>query len=244
MSQWTYSRIDRVDSGEVHCVFCNRPLRSGRVIILNDENGADAYAGPACARKHAGAPSEQVIDLSKMAMLMVLAGEPDMNDGPADPGAKNKRKATKAKVAVEADMCALYLVMRLDHMPGFAGHATQKLRNCQGELASPRGLSDESRLYIGRLQAKAKAENTIYSFRNVERCIGAAHWLRLAIKHTKPERRDFLEKMLLSLQEQWRLTAKQIEAINRWGEVVRKDVPEYPALDPAAFVGVNSPRFS
>lgn len=244
MNQWTYSRIDRIELEEVHCVFCHRPLRSGRVIVLSDENGTEAYAGPACARKHAGAPTEQVIDLSKMAMSIVLADDPDVDAGPSDSAVSGKRKPTKSRASVETDACVLYLNMRLEHMRGFAGYATQKLRDCHTELSSPQGLSAESRLYIGRLQAKAKAANTIYSYRNVEHCIGAAYWLRLAIEQTKSDRRDFLEKMLRSLQEHWRLTAKQIEAINRWGEVVRKSVAHFPKLDPAAFDGVSVPRFS
>lgn len=75
MKQWTYARIDRVDSGMVHCEFCNRALRSGRLIVVRDESGSESYAAPACARKHLGALTEATIDLSRLAMALVARGD-------------------------------------------------------------------------------------------------------------------------------------------------------------------------
>lgn len=243
MSMWTYARIDRIESGEVHCVFCNRALRSGRLIVLRDEAGVEAYAGQACAKKHVGAPTEPILDLSKMAMLLVLkeAGERPIssdNAGDVDQGKPHERRKL-----MEFDEVANYLRLRAEHMPGFSGNATQRLREFHDQLVSDDGLTDSARLYVERLLAKSKAANTIYSARNVERCIGAAYWLKVAIEHTKPERREFLDKMLHSLREHWRLSSKQVEGINKWGEGVRKKVLDFPVLDALAFEGVQVPRF-
>ena len=246
MSKWTYARIDRNELGQVHCVFCNRPLRSGRLIVLRDDSGAEAFAGPTCAKTHVGAPSEPVLDLSRMAMLLVVRGEtPVRVGGGNDPGDDTQRPeparprpASKTKPDEVAD----YLRLRVEHMQGFAGNATQTLREIHRQLDSEAGLESGARLYVERLLAKSKKSSTIFSYRNVERCIGAAYWLRVAIENTKPERREFLERLLSSLHEHWRLTSKQIEALNRWGEGVRKTIKDYPILDVGAFNGVQAPR--
>lgn len=245
MKTWTYLRIDRIESGEVHrprCVFCGRGLSSGRLIVLRDESGMEAYAGPSCAKNHLGAPTEPILDLSKMAMMLVLKqNDVDSNPGAGRPDDPRPKRAGRAQ-ALEVDEVAQYLCLRAEYMPGFSGNATQRLREFHEQLGTPAGLSDEARLYVERLLAKAKSANSIYSFRNVERCIGAAFWLRIAIEQTRPERREFLERMLVSLHKYWRLTQKQIEAVNRWGEGVRKQAPDFPILDADAFEGVHAPH--
>ncbi|MPQ69255.1 hypothetical protein [Pseudomonas sp. MWU12-2323] len=246
MSLWTYARIDRIESGEVHCIFCKRALRSGRLIVIHDEAGVEAYVGPACAKKHLGAPTEPILDLSKMAVLLVLkeakeAGESHIALDSADD--VGHAQPNGHRQLIEVDEVASYLRLRAEHMPGFSGNATQRLREFHEQLFSDGGLTDSARLYVERLLAKSKAANTIYSARNVERCIGAAYWLKVAIEHTKPERREFLGKMLRSLREHWRLTSKQVEGINKWGAGVRKTVLDFPVLDASAFDGVKVPRF-
>lgn len=247
MMQWTYARIDRVESGLVHCVFCNRALRSGRLIVLRDESGGEAYAGPACAKKHVGAPTEPILDLSKMAMLLVVKldepDEPDEQGGDSPSGKKSSSRGVKTQ-SLERDDVVHYLRLRVEHMPGFSGNATQRLREYHSQLQNPGQLGENERIYVERLMGKSKAANSIYSLRNVERCIGAAYWLRIAIEQTKQDRREFLEKMLRSLCENWRLSTKQIDAINRWGEGVRRSVSNYPVLDVAVFEGVQAPRFA
>lgn len=69
MKQWTYARIDRVESGMVHCEFFNRALRSGRHIVVRDESGAESYAGPVFARKHQGALLRRLYFLLRMQLL-------------------------------------------------------------------------------------------------------------------------------------------------------------------------------
>jgi len=246
MSKWTYARIDRNELGQVHCVFCNRPLRSGRLIVLRDDSGVEAFAGPSCAKTHVGAPSEPILDLSRMAMLLVVRGEaPVRGGGGNDPDDDMQRPEPARPRPVsknKPDEVADYLRLRVEHMQGFAGNATQTLREFHRQLDSEAGLESDARLYVERLLAKSKKANTIFSHRNVELCIGAAYWLRVAIENTKPERREFLERLLSSLQEYWRLTSKQIEALNRWGEGVRKTIKDYPILDVGAFNGVQAPR--
>ncbi len=247
MSKWTYARIDRNELAQVHCVFCNRPLRSGRLIVLRDESGTEAYSGPECAKKQLGPPTEPVLDLSRMAMLIVVKGEQMPSGTPGDPfdDATPKRSGRKAvAVSLKADDVVDYLRLRVEHMPKFSGNATQKLRDFHSQISLEAGISPDARLYVERLLAKSKQANTIYSHRNVERCIAAEYWLRIAIEHTKPERRDFLVSMLQRLHEHWRLTTGQVEAINRWGEGVRKSFEAFPVLEVTAFEGVHEPRFA
>lgn len=247
MSKWTYARIDRNELAQVHCVFCNRALRSGRLIVLRDESGTEAYAGPECAKKHLGAPAEPVLDLSRMAMLLVAKGLQPSSGDPGDKldGSKSKRAGRQAGMPlIKADEVVDYIRLRVEHMRGFSGNATQKLRDFHSQLLRDAGITSDARLYVERLLAKSKQANTIYSHRNVERCIGADYWLRVAIEHTKPDRRDFLVGMLQSLHDHWRLTSRQIEAINRWGEGVRKSFEVFPVLDVTAFEGVHAPRFA
>lgn len=248
MSKWTYARIDRNELGQVHCVFCNRPLRSGRLIVLRDDSGVEAFAGPSCAKTHVGAPSEPVLDLSRMAMLLVVRGEAPVRGGagndPDDETLRPEPARPRPGGKTEPDEVADYLRLRVEHMQGFTGNATHTLREFHRQLSSEAGLGRDARLYVERLLAKSKKANTIFSHRNVELCIGAAYWLRVAIENTKPERREFLERLLSSLHEYWRLTSKQIEALNRWGEGVRKSVKNFPVLDAGAFSGVQDPRYA
>lgn len=244
MTQWTYARIDRFESGEVRCIFCNRALRSGRLIVLKGEVGSEAYAGAACAKKHVGAPTEPLLDLSKIALRMVVKEIALREPGGDDPSAKAASKAESKLIPPQLDEATQYIRLRVEHMEKFAGNTTDRLRQFHTQLHSAEGLGESERLYVVRLLAKSKANNTTYSLRNVERCIGAAYWLRIAIEHTKIDRRDFLEGMLRSLREHWRLSAKQIDAINRWGEGVRQAVSDFPVLDASAFDGVHTPRFA
>lgn len=247
---WTYTRIDRIEGKEVHCVFCNRPLRSGRVLVVKDSEGVEAYAGPTCAKKHVGSPTEQLLDLSKMAMLLV-AKSPDQKSTPASAPAEpdcgevqSAKQVSPPRTQLDADDVVNYLRLRAEHMPDFTGHATARLREFHSQIDSEPGLSADARLYTERLMSKAKAANSIYALHNIEKCIGAAFWLRLAIEHTKPDRREFLETMLRSLHENWKLSFGQIQAVNKWGDGVRKQVRDFPVLDTSAFSGVQAPRFS
>lgn len=155
MSMWTYARIDRIESGKVHCVFCNRVLRSSRLIVLRDEAGVEAYTGQACAKKHVGAPTEPILDLSKLAMLLVLkeAGERPFSSDNAE--AVDQAKPQERRQLMEFDEVANYLRLRAEHMPGFSGNATQRLREFHVQLVSDDGLTDSARLYVERLLAKS-----------------------------------------------------------------------------------------
>lgn len=242
MSRWTYARIDRVDASVVHCVFCNRPLRSGRLIVLSDQDGKEVYAGKSCAAKHLGPPTEQLLDLSKIALLAILDAKPTPVDKPSVSRAKTERAPAVIGSSLPMDEPTLYLLLRRRYLVGFAGNMTQRLRDiCNAQDASGK-LADDERRYVERLLFNAEKDNSIYSLANAQRCVGAAYWLRLAIAETKPERREFLEKMLASLCENWRLTAKQLDAVNRWGEGVRRTLPAFPVLYPGLFDAVISPR--
>lgn len=242
MSRWSYARIGRVDASVVHCVFCNRPLRSGRLIVLNDQDGNEAYAGKSCALKHLGPPTERLLDLSKIALLAVLEAKPSPVQKPPAPFKPTEKNSAAIASSLPTDEPILYLLLRRQYLVGFAGNMTQRLRDiCNAHDASGT-LADDERRYVERLIVNAQNDNSIYSLANVQRCVGTSYWLHLAIAETKPERREFLEKMLASLCENWRLTAKQLDAVNRWGEGVRKTLPAFPVLNPRLFEGVISPR--
>jgi hypothetical protein len=244
MTEWSYARIDRIEFGVVHCVFCKRQLRSGRVTVLHGVAGVEVYSGPDCAKKHVGQPTEQILDLSKLAMMIVLKGESPPADQHVDPAKiKPSKRAARAQF-LEADEVAQYLRLRAEHMGGFSGAATAKLRDFHQKLSTDDGLDSHSRRYVERLLAKSKLNNSIYSLHNVELCIAAAYWLRIAIDQTRPDRRDFLSRLLECLQEHWRLSKKQVDAINSWGDGVRKVYKDFPVLDSLVFDGVQAPRFA
>ncbi|MCZ9717926.1 hypothetical protein, partial [Pseudomonas aeruginosa] len=69
------------------------------------------------------------------------------------------------------------------------------------------------------------------------------HWLVEAVQHTNKDRREFLEQMQTHLHRFWMLTPKQMAAINRWGEHIRKRIDDFPLLDEEAFSGVTLPEF-
>ncbi|MFL1449312.1 hypothetical protein ACI77O_13025 [Pseudomonas tritici] len=190
---------------------------------------------------------ETLLDLSKLALLLVVKG--DAQTTPKADACLDSRRSDElitpqpSRHTLPMDEVATYLRLRAEHLVGFAGHITARLLVFHEQLDSDEGLADDSRLYVERLLAKAKSENTIYSLSNVERCFGAVYWLRVAIDNTKPDRREFLECMLKGLYENWRLTFGQIQAINRWGEGVRKAVPAFPVLEASAFSGVQAPKF-
>lgn len=244
MGQWTYARIGRVDANVVHCVFCNRPLRSGRLIVLSDQLGNEAYAGKSCAHKHLGAPTERLLDLSKIAMLAVIETKPATTQKSSVSCVQQTTARAGITSALPMDEATRYLTLRSQHMVGFTGNITQRLRDIINAHGIAGALSEDERRYIERLMANAASDKTIYSLANVEHCVATAYWLRLAIAEMKAERRDFLERMLGSLCESWRLTAKQIDAVNRWGEGVRKTLPAFPILDPGLFEGVCTPRYT
>lgn len=238
MKQWTYARIDRVDSSVVHCVFCGRALRSGKVVVLYDDQGQEVYSGPSCAKKTLGDPEVQLIDLSKLALLVVETEPKSPNPAPQRKSKHPRRESEPADAAVE------YLRLRVEVMKSFAGNVTKRLSEIHAAMVSSKQLSDDGRQYIQRLLANAAAANTIYSSRNVKSCVGVAYWIGVAIEHTPEPRRDFLQGLLHQLEDRWRLSSGQIEALNRWGAGITVNKMRFPKLDVDAFAGVTAPIFA
>ncbi|WP_152994978.1 hypothetical protein [Pseudomonas aeruginosa] len=71
---WSYLRRDFLPPLAI-CTFCRRPLHSEKGIVITDEVGTEAFAGPSCAKKHLGQPEERLLDVSRLALL-VVADEP------------------------------------------------------------------------------------------------------------------------------------------------------------------------
>jgi len=242
MSQWTYARIDLLDSSIAHCIFCNRALKSAKAVILADSDGNEAVAGATCAKKVLGKPAFQLIDHSKLAMLVVISG-PEQDLPPSATsgrlGAKKPASATRDQVDPEVE----YLRLRVEALAGFAGNVTQRLRALYDGMLAARKLDADGRRYVEHLMTKTSVECSIYALANVKRCVAIAYWLRVAIKHTPQGKRAFLQGLDDQLKEKWRLTSGQIEALNKWGSRIKHSKLQFPVLDAAAFADVKTPYF-
>lgn len=75
---WSYLRRDFLPPLAI-CTFCRRPLHSEKGIVITDEDGTEAFAGPSCAKKHLGQPEERLLDVSRLALL-VVADEPALHN--------------------------------------------------------------------------------------------------------------------------------------------------------------------
>lgn len=236
MASWNYARIDRVDSGVVHCHFCNRPLPSGKVVVLSQAEGPEVFSGPGCAKKHLGEAKTQVLDLSKLALLVI---ESDLEQSESE-GAPKPRKKSASNPRSNRDAATEYLRIRIEAMRGFSGRSTDKLKECYADLHSKNELSKDGRLYIERLMAKAASTNTIYSHRNIKCCVGVAYWIKVAREQTPASRQGFLNGLDSLLKQHWRLSVGQMEGLNSWGKGIRLSDRRFPSLDVNAFAEVKA----
>ncbi len=249
---WLYSRVDFLPKGGAQCCFCHRPLRSLKGIVVVDQQGTEAFTGPSCAKRELGAPDEKILDVSRLALLVVMdeqqpypAPKAQRMDSPsgAEPVPALGSDKRQAAPLPSIDPAVQYLRLRSEIMGRFKRHVSTAMRAAYSNLQAFGELDAESHRMLTGLMRRAQAENSIYSDRNVRRCIGIEHWLEVAMQQTRPDRRDFLVKMLDRLHSDWMLTEGQIAAINKWGEGIRKVAHDFPVLDVKAFAGVRLPDF-
>jgi hypothetical protein len=245
---WSYLRIDRLPQG-ARCTFCSRELRSGKGIVVADDSGTEHYSGPSCAKAHIGESEERILDVSRIALCVVIKEakqKPSRADPPVatgDSGPKSGGESDRRPPSPPLDRVETYVRLRCEMMAGFKAHASTALKEAHQELEASEGLGEASRSRISGLMRNAERDNSIFSDANVRRCIAVEFWLRLALDHVSSERSDFLKGMLSTLHSRWQLSPGQISGVNRWGLGLRRQVDDFPLLDEHAFSGVILPDF-
>ena len=248
---WQYSRVDFLPS-HARCFFCHRPLTRTKGIIIRDELGAENFAGANCAKKHLGDIGEPLLDVTKMALLVVADEGPVLVATAKPAPAKETDPATNdpAPPAPPArpplppvDQVVQYVRLRAEFMSKFRYSKGAVITTALEELSSTGEISESTRKKIAGAMRNAESQNSVLSERNIKKCIGMQHWLDEAIEHTNKDRREFLERMLQALHAHWHLTRGQLAAINKWGEILRKGVEDFPLLSESCFDGVTVPDF-
>jgi hypothetical protein len=248
---WHYSRVDHLATG-ASCKFCGRLLKSQKGIVISDGTN-EAYAGPNCAKKHLGPPDERLLDVARLALLVVSDSDPD-STGPVPPpeplpgsdsgprsGSEPGPVPTKTGVRPPLpplDAVVQYLRLRYEAMSGFRYQRSTLLTEAYEAFQAHGELNEVLRRRVAGTMRSASEQNTVFSERNVKHCIGFHYWLSAAIEHTAVDRRDFLEAMVRKLHGRWALTPTQIEGINKWFANVRRRVHGFPHLDVRIFDGV------
>lgn len=247
---WSYLRRDFLPPLAI-CTFCRRPLHSEKGIVITDEVGSEAFAGPSCAKKHLGQPEERLLDVSRLALL-VVADEPAQHNESAPTSASpapeigagsSPTSSPQRPPLPPIDEVVQYVRLRCEAMNGFKFAVSKVLKLAHDEYKQSGEIEDDLRKQIGGAMRNAAANKSVLSPINVKRCIGLNHWLVEAVQHTNKDRREFLEQMQSHLHRFWMLTPKQMAAINRWGEHIRKRIDDFPLLDEEAFSGITLPEF-
>lgn len=247
--EWQYSRVDHLQPGAC-CLFCSRPLKSLKGIVITD-GSREAYAGPNCAKKHLGAPEERLLDVARLAMLVVSDGDPSdepLPVLPGDPIPQSGSEANAPKATVERaplpplDSVVQYLRLRYEVMNGFKFQKSALLSEAYASLRSG-DLDETLRKRVAGTMRSANENGTVFSKRNIEHCIGLSFWINEALNNTPKDRASFLEAMANALHSRWSLSRGQLEAINKWGANLRRRVHGFPHLDIKIFDGVSTPDF-
>lgn len=244
---WHYLRIDRLPAGS-RCTFCKRELRSGKGIVVSDDAGVEFFSGPSCAKAHIGESEERILDVSRIALCVVVKAEktsPEKRPTPIvqSPAPNMGTGAERRPPPPPLDRVETYVRLRNEMMSGFKFHASTALKEAHQELQTNSVLSEESKTRVSGLMRNAHRDSTVFSDENVRRCIAMEFWLKIALENTRSNRREYLTSMLSVLHSRWRLSQGQISGVNKWGENVRKTVDDFPLLDADVFARVVTPEF-
>lgn len=247
---WSYSRIDRLPP-QAHCIFCNRPLSKASGIIIQDEFGAEAHAGPACAKRHLGDSDERLIDISRIALQVVVPAKPPSRKPvlPPPPQAPNSDPKSgddeppRKPPLPPLDKVIVYLRLRCEFMDDFKFRSSALLRDAYEHLKSDGVLPEIERKKVAGIMRNSELENSVFSDRNVRACLAFDFWIKEAMAHTGAHRQEFLKAMLAKLHTWWQLSENQISGINKWGEKLRSEVDDFPLLDTTSFSNVTTPDF-
>lgn len=250
---WCYARVDFLPAAGAYCIFCGRELKTKKGIVVRD-NGREAFSGPGCAKSKMGDPKERLLDVASMALLVVegrrgdsarsgpssSATAPAPASSPPEMGSDTGESPSPSAIHLPA---VEYLRLRYEVMGEFNGNVTAVMRQAYRDLSQTGVLSPDAEGLLLGIMRKSAIDNSVFSDRNIRRCIGLEYWLKLALQNTKPDRRDYLNSMLDTLHYEWSLSQGQIEAINRWGKGLRKVMTSFPRLNNKSFAGVRRPDF-
>lgn len=246
--EWSFVRIDKLPPGAV-CTFCKRQLKSGKGLVIANAEGEEHYSGPSCAKAHVGDPEERILDVTRIALSVVVKAptvvkaKPATDSGPENPTTESGDQADRRPPPPPIDEVHAYTRLRVEMLKKFRSHSNEALNSAHADLLAGTEIQEPARIRISGLMRNAERDNSIFSAKNVIRCVAFNFWLSEALEYVKPDRREFLESMLSALRSKWKLTQGQIQAINSWGQVVRKVVDDFPLLNDQAFAGVVTPDF-
>ncbi|WGK63405.1 hypothetical protein QAO71_17845 (plasmid) [Halopseudomonas sp. SMJS2] len=251
---WSYARVDFLPAVGAYCIFCRRELKAKKGIVVRQSDGREAFSGPGCAKSKMGDPKERLLDVASMALLVVEGRRGEAaRSGPsstASPGEQPEPRLDPGNETSEAPSPSAihlpaveYLRLRYEVMGEFNGNVTAVMRQAYWHLNKTGVLSPDAEGLLLGIMRKSAIDNSVFSDRNIRRCIGLEYWLKLALQNTKPDRRDYLNSMLDTLHYEWSLSQGQIEAINKWGKGLRKTMTSFPTLNNRSFAGVRRPDF-
>ncbi|MGF6282024.1 hypothetical protein ABH908_000489 [Pseudomonas frederiksbergensis] len=252
---WHYARVDHLGAG-ASCIFCGRLLKSQKGIVISDGT-QETYAGPNCAKKHLGPPDERLLDVARLALLVVSDADPDDPSTTAMPEPRsdsspmsgiespphNSAAAPNRPPLPPLDAVIQYLRLRYEAMSGFRYQRSALLTEAYEAFQANGELDDVLRKRVAGSMRSAAQQKNVFSERNIKHCIGLNYWLSEALQHIAEDRREFLKSMISKLHSRWALTPTQIEGINKWFANVRKKVHGFPHLDVTIFDGVVIPDF-
>ncbi|WP_185265986.1 hypothetical protein [Halopseudomonas xiamenensis] len=142
-------RLVRIDfSDDRKCAFCSRPLTSGKVRILVDDNEHEAHAGPVCTKKNISNLGERVPDFT----LTALNGdEPEMS------GVGGGRAGTHIPTQTPEDKARnkaiSYLLLRIEKLSHLNGMSQPKLAELHSRYQARR-LTANDYSYLTNLMNK------------------------------------------------------------------------------------------
>ena len=242
---WQYLRIDHLPPG-ARCTFCGRELRRGKGIIVADSSGQEHFSGPACAKEHVGEAEERILDISRIALCVVVKSKKAKSKATVPPASSvpnvgNEKPSTPPLPPL--NKVETYVRLRCEMMPDFKLHASAVLKEAFEVLERDGKLPEHLLQRISGLMRNADRDNSIFSDANVRRCVAVQYWISVALDHTREGRQDFLRGIQSALHSRWLLTQSQISGLNSWGQKVRSEVDDFPLLMTDAFDGVTVPDF-
>ena len=246
--EWSYVRIDKLPQ-RASCFFCRRLLKSGKGLVIANAQGEEHYSGPSCAKAHVGDPEERILDVTRIALSVVVKApsaekaKPATDAGPVNPDPNSGSQVDRRPPPPPIDEVHAYIRLRVEMLKRFRSHSNEHLNSAHRDLLAGNEIQEPAHTRISGLMRNAVRDNSIFSAKNVTACVAFEFWLSEALEYVKAERREFLQSMLSALRSKWKLTQGQVQAINSWGQVVRKVVDDFPLLDDQAFVGVTTPDF-
>ena len=241
---WQYLRIDHLPPG-ARCTFCGRELRRGKGIIVADSSGKEHFSGPACAKEHVGEAEERILDISRIALCVVVKAQKAKKKAvePPAPSAPNLGAGRSSPPLPPLNKVETYVRLRCEMMPDFKLHASSVLKEAHSALERDGKLPDHLMQRISGLMRNAARDNSIFSDDNIRRAVAFDYWIKVALDHTREGRREFLKGIQAALHNRWLLTRPQISGLNSWGQKLRDEVDDFPMLMVGAYDGVTLPDF-